>query len=499
MVLEYDVMVIGAGVVGCAIARELSRFRLAVGVLDKEPDVGLGTSCRNSGVLHSGIHYQPGTLRARLSVRGNAMMDKLCQDLKVPLRRIGKLTVALDHEDIPALDALRRQGEANGVPGTALLDNAGMRRIQPGVRGVCGLWTPSSGIVSPYGLAIALAENAHANGVDFHLGHTVDAIRRLEDGGFAIEAAVCRRPGRRSSGRAAFTARVVVNAAGLRADAVDGLAGLDSPRVWACRGEYHVLDKRLAGSLATLVYPVPGPRDPGLGIHLTPTVDGNILVGPSAAYIPDEDRESYRTTSRIMDELGREGGRLLPGVRASDCIRSFAGNRPKLTPPEAGGNADFVIEETPLAGFIHLLGIESPGLTSSPAIAEMVRERIAGRLPLVVRTDFRPERPGFAGSFAELPLDTRMAMIRNEPEYGEVVCRCEQVTKHEIRRAIENPLGAWSLAAVKYRTRAMMGRCQGGFCLPRIVAILRNEYGYETDELLMRGGGSTLVAGKARP
>jgi glycerol-3-phosphate dehydrogenase len=481
--------------VGCAIARELARHkktggeRLRVAVVDKEPDVSLGTSSRNSAVVHSGINYAPGTERAVLDVKGNAMMDKLCGELKVPIKRIGKLTVALTEGDLPGLHKQKNQGEANGVPGMELMDNAKMQTIQPGIEGILGLWTPTSAIISSFGLTIALAENAHANGVDFHLNYAVKSIARPGKPGDPFEV-------RSADGRTCRSA-LVVNAAGLHCDEVSAMVGITNVKIWACRGEYYVLDKRLDGTLKTLIYPVPGPNDPGLGIHLTPTVDGNILIGPSAVYIPEEDREDYRATSAIMADLRREGLRLLPDLAASDFIRSFAGNRPKQTPPEKGGNADFVIEETSVPGFIHLLGIESPGLTSSPAIALKVKDMIVKHIPLTERTDFVAERPGFIGTFSELPLEQRMDLIKTEPEYGEIICRCEQITKKEIRQAIENPLGVRTMASIKYRARAQMGRCQGGFCTPRIVRMLRDEYGYRPEDFFVRGG-APMFAGNVR-
>ena len=473
---SFDVLVIGAGVVGCAIARELSRYKLKIGVLEKEPDVAMGTSSRNSAVVHSGINYKPGTLRAKLNVKGNAMMDELCAQLKVPLKRIGKLTIALAEGDLPGLYKQRDQGLANGTPGMELMDNAAMRRIQPGVEGILGLWTPSSGIISSYGLTINLAENAHANGVQFFLNSEVTAIERRD----LFEVRV-------KGSDKAHKAKVVINSAGLHADEVSAMAGVTTNKIWACRGEYYVLDKRLDGSLKTLIYPVPGPSHPGLGIHLTPTVDGNILIGPSAAYIPEEDREDYRVTSSMMEDLRREGRDLLPGLSASDFIGNFAGNRPKLNPPEVGGFADFIIEETSVPGFIHLIGMESPGLTAAPAIAEMIRDMAGKHLPLDKRDDFISERPGFTGTFSALPFEQRMDLIKSEPEYGEIFCRCEHITKREIRQAIENPLGARTMASIRYRSRAMQGRCQGGFCVPRIVCMLRDEYGFKPEDFLLRG------------
>jgi glycerol-3-phosphate dehydrogenase len=458
--------------------------------LEKEPDVAFGTSSRNSAVIHSGINYEPGSLRAKLAVRGNSMMDELCLQLKVPIKRIGKLTVALSEDDLPGLGKQKDQGEANGVPGMEIMDNAKMRTIQPGVNGLLGLWTPTSAIISSFGFAIALAENAFANGVKFHLNSEAAAIERK--GGYMTVTAGNRK----------FAARVVINSAGLHCDEISAMAGFAGARIWACRGEYYVLDKRLDGTLKTLVYPVPGPGDPGLGIHLTPTVDGNILIGPSATYIPEENREDYRVTPSVMGSLRTEGLRLLPNIAASDFIRSFSGNRPKQTPPENGGNADFTIDDVSErigsgAGFIHLLGIESPGLTSAPAIAEMVRGMVGRHIALVPRSDFIAERPGFVGTFSNLPKERRMELIKAEPEYGEIFCRCEKITKKEIRQAIENPLGARTLSSIKYRARAQMGRCQGGFCVPRIVRMLRDEYGFSADEYFARGG-APMFAGNVR-
>jgi len=484
-----DIAIVGAGVIGCAIARELSRFELKICVFEKEQDVGFGTSCRNSGVLHSGINYQPGTNRAWLNVKGNAMMDKLCAELKVPIKRIGKLTVALAEEDLSGLHKQHEQGKANGVRGMEFMKNELMQKIQPGVAGILGLWTPSSAIISPYGLTIALAENAAENDVKFYLGRAVTGIQWNAAGCFELEI----------TGSHKVCARMVINSAGLHADEVSGFAGADAPRIWACRGEYYVLDRRLEGSLKTLIYPVPGPNDPGLGIHLTPTVDGNILIGPSAVYIPDDDRENYSVTKEVLPALRQEGQRIFPNLKAADFIRNFAGNRPKLSPPEIGGNTEFIIEEAKkLPGFIQLLGMESPGLTSAPAIAEYVLGLVRKRFELTPKADFIAERKGFAGHFSDLPEEQRMDMISDEPEYGEIICRCEKITKKEVRSAIENPLGAHALLSLKYRARTMMGRCQGGFCVPRIIRMLRDEYCYEPERYVLRGEESPMFAGFVR-
>ncbi len=487
---RYDVLIVGGGVVGCAIARELSRYRVRTALLDRERDVGLGTSCRNSGVLHSGINYTPGTLRARLAVEGNRRMHALCRDLRVKCRTIGKLTVAQDEEDTATLARLLEQGTANGVPGLRILWPEEMRRLQPGVEGIRALHSPSSGIVSPYALTVALAENAVTNGVHVHLGQEVLEIRpRLPEdgGGFVVRTAAGDR----------FIALVVVNAAGVFADRVAALAGIPGFRIYPCRGEYYVLDKRFDGVLRTLVYPAPRPRNPGLGIHLTPTVDGNILIGPSAEYV--EDPGDLACTAAILRKLQEKGRGLLPDLAGADFIRSFAGIRAKQSPPEEGGTRDYIIEDRKdVKGFINLVGIESPGLTASPAIAVMVAEMVGHHLPLEEKKTFVSCREGRREFFCELSTEEKAALVAEDPEYGEVVCRCEGITRREVLDALANPLGARTLVSLKYRARVTMGRCQGGFCLPRIVRILRDEFGYAPEDYLLRGGSSPLFVGRVR-
>lgn len=485
---NYEVLIIGGGVVGCAIARELSRFKVRTAVLEKEMDVGLGTSCRNSGVLHAGFNYAPGTLRAILDVKGNALMDALCRDLKVKIKRIGKLTVALDAEDEATLRRLKEQGDANGVPGLELVGKERMQAIQPGVEGTMALYSPTSSIISPYALTIGLAENAVANGVHFYLGQRVRSLTSLPGGGWQIGTVTGQM----------FTAKVVVNSAGLFSADVCKMAGIKDYAIYPCRGEYYVLDKRLDGTLRALIYPAPKKNAPGLGIHLTPTVDGNILIGPSAEYL--DDPEDHGCTACVMRELRKEGQGLLPDIRVTDFIRSFAGIRPKRTPPEVGGNADFVIEDRKdIEGFINLVGIESPGLTSAPAIAEMVREMVSHHLSLRPNPIFVPVRPGAPLFFSELPAEERADMIARNPNYGEIICRCERITKQEIIDAINNPLGARTLVSIKYRARASMGRCQGGFCVPRIARLLREEFGWKPEDFLARGASSPLFVGRVRP
>ena len=486
MTHRCDVLIIGAGVVGNSIARELSRYKLDVAVLEKEMDVGAGTSSRNSGVLHSGIHYKPGTLRARLNVQGNEMMAELCKELKVRIQYIGKLTVAQDESDVKTLQLLKEQGEANGVPGLEILDTEKMQKIQPGVGGIKALWSPTTGIICPYGLTIALAENAHANGVRFFLGHEVKTITKTGEG-YRLKTGTGE----------VFDSTLLINSAGLYSDHICRMVGIDEYRIYPCRGEYLILDKSLKGSLSVLVYPAPRKGGAGLGIHLTNTVDGNILIGPSNEYVDSAD--DYACTADIIEQLKKEGHKLLPGISATDFIRSFSGLRAKQVPPQVSGFKDFVVERREdVSGFINLVGIESPGLTSSPAIALMVKDLVSEIMPLEQKGGFVAERPGRAGFFSELSPEEKADLVAENHDYGEIVCRCEHITKKEVIDAIQNPLKNRTIAGIKYRSRAMMGRCQGGFCLPRIVQILEKEFGYRPEDYLLYSAGSHLFTGRVR-
>jgi glycerol-3-phosphate dehydrogenase len=361
-----------------------------------------------------------------------------------------------------------------------------MEKIQPRVGGIKALHSPSTGIICPYSLTIALAENAQANGCRFFLGHEVTSIQKTGDG-FEIRA-----------GNKSFSAGVLINSAGLYSDHVARMLGIDDYRIYPCRGEYLILDKRLKGALNVLVYPAPHHGKAGLGIHLTNTVSGNILIGPSNEY--REDPEDYACTADIMAQLRREGHVLLPELKTTDFIRSFSGLRAKQTPPEIGGFKDFVIESREdVKGFINLVGIESPGLTSSPAIALMVRDMVEKLLPLIPKKEFNGTRSGMTGHFYELSDEEKADLVAQDPDYGEVVCRCEQITKKEVLDAIQNPLGARTINGIKYRSRAMMGRCQGGFCLPRIVQILEKEFGYRPEDYLLKNLNSPLFSGNMRP
>lgn len=482
---NLDIVIIGAGAVGCAIARELSRYALRVAVLDKNIDVAGETSGRNSAVVHAGFNNRTGSLMAKLCVQGNQGFEKVCRDLDVPYKKTGKLLVAFDDADMAALENIIHTGERNGCRGLRTVSREEARSLAPNVGGIGGMLSPETAIFDPFTYCIALAENAAENGVKFFFEHEVKDIQSSVDSGFLVIA-----------GGDTFSCRYLINSAGLYADRISAMAGVDEYKLYPCRGEYYILDKIADEYLSIPVYPVPRPGIGGLGVHLTPTVDGNIIIGPSAEYIGE--RDDYGCTALTMDKLFREAQQLLPALERRHIIGNYAGIRPKQAPPEEGGFRDFVICEEPAQpGLINLIGIESPGLTASVPIAEMVRDILALHMDLKEKPGFVSERRGIL-RFRDQTPEKQAELICRDPEYGEIVCRCQKVTKREIRQAIENPLGARSLSAIKYRAWATTGRCNGGYCLTRIVDMLVQEYGMDPAEITYREKGSEMFAGTAK-
>jgi glycerol-3-phosphate dehydrogenase len=480
----YDVAVIGGGVVGCAVLRELARYDLRLLLLEKESDVAEGVSKGNSGVVHAGFNVPTGSLKARTNVAGLALLYPLAEELGVPHRKTGKLVVALADEDRARLEALKAQGDRNGAPGLEIVGEAAIRKLEPLARGRWALYSPHTGIISPYELTIALAESAWRNGAEVRLEAPVEAVA-FKGGLFRL-----------ATPRGTFAARRVVNSAGLFADDVARLAGSGDHRVFPCRGEYLIADKDSGFALRLPVYPVPCKDDPGLGIHITPTLEGNTILGPSAE--PVDDKGDLASTRPETARLKAEAGRLIPGLERLTFIHSYTGIRPKLADPGRGDAfADFVVEESGRRpGWIDLLGIESPGLTAAPALARMVVEMIRSRQDLRMKPGFVAE-PAPRLRFAHAGDGEREARVARDPDWGEMVCRCEHVTRAEVLGALRNPFGARSLDAVKRRTRCGMGRCQGGFCTPRLVEILQDE-GVPIDRISKRGGGSRLFQGRLK-
>lgn len=484
METQFDVLIVGAGAVGCAIARELSRSQLKTAVLEKECDVAGGTSGRNSAVVHAGFNNRPGTLMAQLCVEGNENFEALCAELDVPYNKTGKLLVAFDESEMETLSRLVRQGETNGCKGLRLIGQEEVQRMAPNVGGIGAMHSPNTAVFDPFLYTVALAENAAQNGVEFFLDHEVTSIKK-SGAHFII-----------STPNQEFSARILINCAGLYSDKISAMAGVDEYHIYPCRGEYLILDKIAQEYLDIPVYPAPHPGIGGLGVHLTPTIHGNIIVGPNAEYI--DQRDDYATVQETLDQLFKEAQMLLPVLQPKDIIGSYTGIRSKLAPPEEGGFRDFVIKEEPaVPGFINLVGIESPGMTASMPIAKRVSAMVREQLSPAENPAFDPRRQGIL-RFAEQTQEKKAQLIAEDPDYGEIICRCQQVTKKEIRQAIENPLGAKTISAIKYRAWPTTGRCQGGYCLTRIVEMLEKEYGLSPQEITHRGKGSELFAGRVK-
>ena len=479
---KSDILIIGAGVVGSALAREFSKYDLKTVLVEKELDVCGGVSRANSGVLHTGLYYKKGSLKAKLCVEGRLMFKKLVKELDVPCNLCGKHVVARTEDEIEDLEKLRAVGEGNGVRGLTIISGEQVKEREPNVESVGALFSPVAGIVSPYLFTIALAENAMSNGVDVSLNTRVLGIKQVNDGF------------RASTTQGDFYADFVVNSAGLYADRIAAMVGADQYQLYPCRGEYLILDKASGSLINGMVYPVP-PKVAGvLGVHLTPTIDGNMLIGPSAEFI--DEREDTRTTEEKIIELMREAKELLPSIPMKSIIYTFSGVRSKITPPGEKEARDFIIQED-LPGFINLIGIESPGLTSSPAIAKLVVRMVREKRDIRQKKDFNPIGRKTV-RFHETPREKQSSLVNEDPAYGEMVCRCEHVTRREVLDALNNPFGAKTIAAVKYRTRAGMGRCHGGFCLPKIVEILEKEYGMAAEEMTLKNTDSPLFIGRTK-
>ncbi len=477
-----EVLVIGAGVIGCAIARELAKFKIETVLLEKETDVGSGVSKGNSGVLHTGLYYPRGSLKAKLCVEGRLMFPELAKQLDVPYKLCGKHVIARTEEELEDLEGLKAVGEGNGVKGLNIISGEELKKREPHLDALYALHSPVAGIVPPYLFTIALAENALKNGVKVHINTQVSAIKQVNSG-YKV-----------TTNQGVFHADIVVNSAGLFADRISAMIGIDNYKLYPCRGEYLILDKNCRDLINSMVYPVP-PKIAGvLGVHLTPTLDGNILIGPSEEFI--NEREDTRTTKEKIRQLIEGAKSLLPSIPLNQVIYGFSAVRSKITPPEEKGSRDFVIQED-VENFINMIGMESPGLTSSPAIARLVVQMIKEKMDLEEKTNFNPIRRRIT-PFSEAARTEQASLIKVNPAYGEIVCRCEYVSKLEVLDALNNPISEKTISAVKYRTRAGMGRCHGGFCLPKIVEILKEEYGMSPEEIKLKNLDSPLFIGETK-
>ena len=438
----YDVIIIGAGVSGAASARELSRCAARVCVLEKEEDVCCGTSKANSAIVHAGYDAVPGSLMAKLNVRGNALMGDLAKDLDIPFRRIGSLVVCLSEEDMPGLQALYDRGQANGVPDLRIIYHDELLQMEPNLseETYAALYAPTAGIVCPFGLNIALAENAAMNGVEFHFDTEVQSLERRQGGGWILHTS-----------QGSYETRLVVNAAGVYADSLHNMISSGKIHITPRRGDYCLLDKTTGSHVNHTIFPLPGKY--GKGILVSPTIHGNLLLGPTAIDVADP--EATNTTADGLAQVLENAGRYVKEIPYKNVITSFAG----LRAHEDGH--EFIIGEVPGAeNFIDCAGIESPGLTSSPAIGEMVAEIVRAKLELSEKEHFISRRKGIMNP-TQLPDGERQEWIRRHPAYGHIVCRCEHISEGEILDAIHRPLGARSLDGVKRRVRAVLHRGSG--------------------------------------
>lgn len=471
-----DIIIIGAGVTGCAIARELSRYQVDVCVLEKCEDVCCGTSKANSAIIHAGFDAAKGSLMAKMNVLGNQMMPQLAKDLDIPFIQNGSMVVCMNEEDLPTLQALYDRGIANGVKELRLLNQEETLALEPNLseKVIASLYAPTAGIVCPFSMTIAFAENANSNGVDFMFGQEVISIEK--------EAEYYKI----TTNQDVFEARYVVNAAGVYADRIHNMVSEHELTITPRRGDYCLLDKSAGSYVKHTIFPVPSKL--GKGVLVAPTVHGNLIVGPTAIDI--DNKEGTNTTKEGLDSLIAKAGATVKKLPINQVITSFSG----LRAHEAGH--EFIIEEIEDAKhFIDAAGIESPGLTSAPAIGCMVADLLKNKMNLVLKKSFIATRKGILNP-ALLGEEERNALIHRQPAYGTIVCRCESISEGEILEAIHRPLGARSLDGIKRRTRAGMGRCQAGFCTPRVMEILSRELNLPITAICKNEPGARIVSGQ---
>ncbi len=471
----YDTVIIGAGVIGCAAARELSRYRMSICVLEKEEDICSGTSKANSGLIHAGYDGVPGTLKARMNVLGNRKMDLLSEELAIPFRRNGAAVLCREGQEESRLMRLMEQGRKNGVKDLRLLKREELHRVIPAAADdvKAALFAPNAGIVCPFRLTAGLAENAALNGVEFRMNCPVRQIEKQKTG-YCLHTA-----------QGMILTRCVINAAGVYADLFNNMVSEELLHITPRRGEYLLLDKQAGSFTEHTIFQLPGPM--GKGVLITPTVHGNLLVGPTAQ--DTEDRDAVCTTADGLLEVQKKGEGGVKNLPLDQIITSFAG----LRAHEDGG--DFVIGEAKGApGFFNAAGIESPGLSAAPAIGCELALMAGDYLKTEKKQEFMPALKNIFSAAQASPEELGLK-IRENPAYGNVVCRCEMVTEGEIIEAIRREPGARSLDGVKRRTRAGMGRCQSGFCMPKVMEILCRELGMEPYQITKAGSTSYLLSG----
>ncbi|MBO5373160.1 MAG: NAD(P)/FAD-dependent oxidoreductase [Lachnospiraceae bacterium] len=471
----YDVVIIGAGVTGSAAARELSRYNLNICVVEKEEDVCCGTSKANSGIVHSGIDCIPGTLMAQMNILGNRLMEPLSKELDFPFKRNGSLILCFSKEDLPRLEELFQRGITSKIPNIRILNKEELHEMEPNIsdEAIAAIYAPTGGIVCPFGMNISMAENAAANGVEFKFDTEIKNITKNPNG-YTLE-----------TDNNSIETRCVVNAAGVHADTFHNMVSQNKIHITARRGEYCLLDKTAGNLVSKTIFQLPGKY--GKGILVTPTVHGNTLIGPTAN--DHENKDSTRTTADGLSHVCEAAKRSIPSIPVRQIITSFSGNRAHED------HHEFIIEELADAPcFIDAAGIESPGLTSAPAIGIRIAEIVCNLLKPAKNPNFDGTRKGILDP-KTLSEEEYAALIKDQPAYGNIICRCEMITEGEILDAIHRPLGAKSLDGIKRRTRAGMGRCQAGFCSPKTMEILARELQVSLLDITKNGGNSHMVIG----
>jgi len=484
-----DVAIIGAGVTGAAIARTLSRYDIDVVLLEKEADVSFGTSKANSGIVHGGFHHSPGYLKTRLEIEGASSFDRLHRELGFPFRRCGIIVAAMHPDELRMVEHLYGQGMTNGAPGIELCSRERLLELEPKLSSetVGGLYAPSGGIVEPYRFVFALVENARKNGVVLETNFSVVGAKRETASHAALGLSgdagdsfwkLTSADGRKVS------ARYVVNAAGLRADAVSALFGAERFTIQPRKGEYFLLDRQAPGCPRRVIFPVPSSVSKGMLV--IPTVEGTTLIGPTADSVPDKDDLS--TTAERLSIIVASARNLVPSISERDAISSFAGLRPAL-------GEDFYIDLSAIVpNFAQVAGIQSPGLTASPAIAEFVKNLLLkDGLVLREKASWDPYLPPPV-HVRSLDPEERSLLVESNPAYGNIVCRCEEISEAEIVEAIRH--GHTTLDGIKFYTRAQMGRCQGGFCTAKIIRLIMRETGLRAADITKRGGDSRVLEGE---
>lgn len=471
--MDFDVVIIGGGVTGSAIAYELAKTDLKVALLEKEEDVCEGTSKANSAIVHAGFDALPGTLKAKLNVEGSKMMPELARLLDFEYKNNGALVLCFDEEHRKGVVELYERGQANGVEGLQILEKEQIKEMEPNISDdvVCALYAPTSSIVCPFGLTIALAENAADNGVKFYFNQLVETIEKI-DGGWKINDK--------------YTARTIVNAAGVYADEIHNGVSEKKIHITPRRGEYVLLDRSAGDLCSHTLFQLPTPA--GKGVLITPTVHGNMMIGPNAQ--ETETKENTNTTPEGQAEIRAKALKTISSIPFQKTIRTFSGLR---ATPDGG---DFIIKES-TDGFFDAAGIESPGLSSAPAIGKMVAGMVEDKLKPGKKENYKATRKGFV-NVKNLTKEEWDKLIEQDPDYGTIVCRCETVTAGSIKDALHRSIPATSLDGIKRRTRAGMGRCQAGFCSPRSMEIISKELNIPMDEICQSGKGSKLITGKVK-